>query len=265
MNLFNTELKKFKNITGIYKITCTANNKIYIGSSVNIGSRLTRHRSDLKLNNHHSILLQRAFNKYNEDAFEIDVIEVLERQELLLEREQYYLDELQAYDTRFGFNIAKEAGSRLGIPVTQETKDKISQTLTGYKHSDETKEKISTSHKGKSISNEHLSAMQQGRAKYFKENGHPLLGKGKSEKTISKWKESVKDYKVSDETKLKMSLKQKGDNNPSAKLTESKVLEILELSRTKTHTVQEIATIFEVSKGTIENILYGRTWKHVPR
>ena len=62
-----------------------------------------------------------------------------------------------------------------------------------------------------------------------------------------------------------MSLKQKGDNNPSAKLTESKVLQIIELSNTKTHTVQEIADMFEVSKGSIENILYGRTWKHVTR
>ena len=117
---------------------------------------------------------------------------------------------------------------------------------------------------GLTVVREIMRALPEESIIYFGDTARVPYG-SKSKETVTKWKESIKDYKVSDETKSKMSLKQKGDNNPSAKLTESKVLQIIELSNTKTHTVQEIATIFEVSKGTIENILYGRTWKHVPR
>ena len=45
---------------------------------------------------------------------------------VLLEREQHYLDLLKPT-----YNIAKIAGSTLGIPKSAETKDKISQALKG--------------------------------------------------------------------------------------------------------------------------------------
>ena len=87
----------------------------------------------------------------------------------------------------------------------------------------------------------------------------------RSKETIDKWKESRKDYKASDETKAKMSIKQKGSNNPSSKLNDNKVIAILELYKLKTHTVQQIADLFQVTKSTIENIIYNQTWKHIPR
>lgn len=265
MNLFNTKLKKFKNISGIYKITCTANNKIYIGSARDISNRIARHRTDLKNSKHHNILLQRAYHKYGSEKFIFEVLEVLQNLEELINREQHYLDNLKAYDTRFGFNLAKEAGSCLGVRVSEETKQKISKALLGKKHSEETKCKISESHLGKTISEEHLDKMQQGRIEYIKENGHPMLGQGKSQETVTKWRESFKDYKPTVETKAKMSVKQKGVNNPSAKLTDEIVIEILDLNKLNIHKVQELADMFLVSKGTVENILYGRTWKHIPR
>lgn len=38
--------------TGIYKITNTANNKCYIGSSINVGSRIGAHKNKLNGNRH---------------------------------------------------------------------------------------------------------------------------------------------------------------------------------------------------------------------
>src|SRR5438874_11200738 len=40
--------------SGIYKITCTANKRIYIGSAVNLQHRKNCHFYDLRQNRHHS-------------------------------------------------------------------------------------------------------------------------------------------------------------------------------------------------------------------
>lgn len=265
MNLFTYKLSEFKNISGIYKITCTANGKFYIGSAKDIRHRLARHKSDLSRNVHHNALLQRAVNKYGKDVFEFEILEFVDDTESLLQREQYYLDTLNPCDINVGFNLAIEAGSRLGVPLTEEAKAKISKTLTGRKHTEETKLKMSQGHKGKSLSEEHYNKWQAGRARYIEKYGHPLLGKKKSKESIEKWRESIKDYKITEETRAKMSLKQKGSNNPSAKLDDNKVIAILEVHKLKTYKVQEIADLFNVSISAVENIIYNKSWKHIPR
>lgn len=265
MNLFTYKLSEFKNISGIYKITCTVTGKFYIGSAKDIRHRLARHKSDLGRNVHHNTLLQRAVNKYGKDMFEFEILEFVDDTESLLQREQHYLDTLNPCDINIGFNLAIEAGSRLGVPATEETKAKISKTLTGRKHTEETKLKISEAHKGKKLPEEHYNKWQAGKARYVEKYGHPLLGKKKSKESIEKWRESIKDYKITEETRAKMSLKQKGSNNPSAKLDDNKVIAILEVHKLKTYKVQEIADLFNVSISAIENIIYNKTWKHIPR
>src|SRR5216684_1737979 len=60
--------------SGIYKITCTANKKIYIGSAVNLYHRKGQHFSDLRQNKHHNPIMQNAWNKYGEQAFIFEVL-----------------------------------------------------------------------------------------------------------------------------------------------------------------------------------------------
>ena len=265
MNLFTYKLSEFKNISGIYKITCTATGKFYIGSAKDIHLRLARHKSDLGRNVHHNILLQRAVNKYGKDVFEFEILEFVDNIESLIQREQHYLDTLNPCDINIGFNLVAKAGLTPSGPLSEETKAKISKTLIGRKHTEETKLKMSQGHKGKSLSEEHYNKWQAGRARYIEKYGHPLLGKKKSKETIEKWRESIKDYKITEETRAKMSLKQKGSNNPSAKLDDNKVIAILEVHKLKTYKVQEIADLFNVSISAIENIIYNKTWKHIPR
>ena len=52
------------NNCGIYMIYSNIDNRVYIGSSKNIKRRLERHLSELKLNKHKNIHLQRFSNKY---------------------------------------------------------------------------------------------------------------------------------------------------------------------------------------------------------
>jgi predicted GIY-YIG superfamily endonuclease len=51
-------------ISGIYYIKNITNNKLYIGSSKDILKRFYEHKRLLRHNKHHSIRLQRAWDKY---------------------------------------------------------------------------------------------------------------------------------------------------------------------------------------------------------
>ena len=61
--------------SGIYKIENQITKDIYIGSSVNLNNRKSRHFKDLEKSKHHSIILQRAIDKYKIENFKFIVIE----------------------------------------------------------------------------------------------------------------------------------------------------------------------------------------------
>jgi hypothetical protein len=122
---------------GIYKITNLVNGKIYIGSSEEIENRWNAHFNQLMSEKHINIYLKRAWKKYGEQNFKFEIIEKCD-QEILIQREQYYLNTLlfaQEYirkeDVRFlklGYNINPTAGkSRKG---TTQTLSSIKQGLT---------------------------------------------------------------------------------------------------------------------------------------
>ena len=76
---------------GIYRILNKDNNKCYYGSSKNIEKRWERHKKDLINKKHHSILLQRAWDKYGTDSFLFEIVELCD-EDILLITEQKYLD-----------------------------------------------------------------------------------------------------------------------------------------------------------------------------
>jgi len=51
------------NISGVYAIWCNGNQKIYIGSSVDILKRINQHKRELRTGKHHNPILQRSWNK----------------------------------------------------------------------------------------------------------------------------------------------------------------------------------------------------------
>jgi group I intron endonuclease len=51
-------------IVGVYQIKNLINGKMYIGSSINVLNRWSRHKTELINEKHHSIKLQRSVNKY---------------------------------------------------------------------------------------------------------------------------------------------------------------------------------------------------------
>lgn len=108
---------------GVYKLINKTNGKIYIGSAIDINLRWRQHR------NNPSSLIGRALKKYGIEGFTWEIVEEA-KPELLLEREQYYLDTIQPFGDS-GYNIARIAGNTLGIPCSDETKAKIRKKNTG--------------------------------------------------------------------------------------------------------------------------------------
>jgi len=87
---------KEKQKAGIYKITCKANGKIYIGETKNFKTRWTSHKSALKVRKKTNSSLQADWDKYGKDLFSFEVIEELEKDKVILyEREGYWIDRYQ--------------------------------------------------------------------------------------------------------------------------------------------------------------------------
>lgn len=122
-------------MTGIYKIENIVNHKIYIGSCSNFNVRKGSHLCLLRQGKHHSVKLQRSFDKYGEINFIITLIEKCEK-ENLISREQYYIDTLIPF-----YNICLVAGSTQGRVFTDLHKERLSKSLTGKIRTEEQKER----------------------------------------------------------------------------------------------------------------------------
>jgi group I intron endonuclease len=114
----------------VYKITNKINNKVYIGKSDNPSKRCIRHFSTAKTGynkNHKYQYIHRAINKHGKDNFVFEVIETCDSSEIALEREVYWIKELNANNSKFGYNLTN--GGDGGC--TPQTAAKISKTLKG--------------------------------------------------------------------------------------------------------------------------------------
>ena len=113
---------------GIYSIRNSKNGHIYVGSSSHLERRIKAHKRLLHRGKHHSIRLQRAWNLYGADVFLFEILEIVTDIELLLSKEQQYIDGLGAFGEN-GFNMLPKAGSTRGFvrpPISEETREKMS-------------------------------------------------------------------------------------------------------------------------------------------
>lgn len=108
---------------GIYIFINLENGKRYIGSSNNLYNRLHEHYHNLKNNKTHNKHLQAAWNKYGETKFIYGILEYCD-EAIQFDREQYYLDFMQPE-----YNLTPNVVASIGIRVSDETKNKISNTL----------------------------------------------------------------------------------------------------------------------------------------
>ena len=143
---------------GIYAIETLSGRK-YIGSSVNIGQRWGQHKSHLRSGKHHCIALQRAYNKYGEDALQFKIILECEKEQLL-DHEQSWIDRFERDEL---YNASMIAGR---VEMTPEVCAKVSATLMGHPVSPEARAKMGVANKGRKNTPEAIaktSAANRGR------------------------------------------------------------------------------------------------------
>jgi group I intron endonuclease len=239
---------------GIYQIKNKINNKSYIGSSSRLKLRWNRHQTDLKCNVHHSLALQRTFNKYGYDNFEFIILENCEKDKLL-EREQYYLNTLKPE-----YNICKIAGNCAGVKHSSETIEKRRNSLVNSWEKKELKTQHSKySRNKKKEDNKIIREQKEQRNLQIVEDlksgiRQDIIAEkyNLSTPTITQLK---KKYNVTTD-------KAKGDRNNFSKLTEVQVKEIKYLLRDKVKQ-QTIADKYNVKLRTIKAIQSGQNWNHI--
>lgn len=194
-------------LIGIYKIT-SPSGKIYIGQSVNINKRFGTYR---RLHCKSQAKLYASFLKYGFNSHQFEIIELCELDKLN-EREKYYVDYYNSFDSINGLNI-RDGGGNNGR-LSDEQKTKISQSLTGVKHSKERIEKNRLGHIGKKLTEEH-------KEKIRKTSPKNNLGKKASPETRRKQsishlgKTNRLGCKLSEDQKKHLSNINRGELNPN--------------------------------------------------
>jgi hypothetical protein len=123
--MLNISKKIILENSGIYCIKNKINNKVYIGSSINLYSRLQSHKSKLNNNKHENKHLQRSFNKHGIENFEVKVLEYCDKDiNILYKKENYHYN---LYKNTYNQRIIVE--SNLGIKKETSLKTRLKQSL----------------------------------------------------------------------------------------------------------------------------------------
>lgn len=273
-------------LSGIYKIKNVINNKSYIGSSININNRIKQHKESLLKGKHHSIKLQRSYDKYGVNNFKFEIIEEVPN-ENLIDREQHYINLFDSYNN--GYNSVGYAGSNLGMKHgdftknkirlssignknmldkkhTDETKNKIREKLKGLSKSDDIKLKMVVSHTGKKLSNEtklKLSDLKKGKPlseEHKKKLSDSHIDIKQSLETIEKRVKLNCGKKRTDEVKKKISAKmlgiKKGQMSNENKLKRSKRILLINGDVTKEYeSIKNCAIDLKITSNRISEVL----------
>lgn len=207
---------------GVYQIRNLKNNKLYIGSTQALRRRWGEHKRALTSDSHHSIKLQRAWNKHESNAFIFEILLYCDPEDCLM-YEQIALDYYKPE-----YNIALIAMA----------------PMTGKKHTESAKAKIRCNRHTKDAKKRIGMAQTKEKNSQWGRRGRlsPYYGKSRSL-----------------EVKAKISLAQRGDRGNNSKLTAKQVGKIRQ-AIDGGQSITEVADDYSVSPSTIYDIRSGRTW-----
>ena len=283
----------------IYSIINKVNKKRYIGQSICVKKRIYKHFKKLEEGQHCNPYLQKSYNKYGRDNFRVEIVEENIKEDLLNEREIYWMGYFDTYEGE-GYNLIPGGGNVFGEhhPFygrnhSKETKEKISQTRIkkgvakgennpmfnkGYKVSgqnngwydkelpEEVKEKMSKAakerkpYKHTEETKQKLSKMRQGSKNPMWGVESPMKGKKLSEEAIKKLSEAHKGKELSEKHKNKISNSVKGSKNPRSKITVELSRDIIEEYFNSNKSYKKVAEIYDTNPTTICSICNGKHW-----
>lgn len=147
--------------SAVYAIVNRETRDMYVGSAATINRRWGAHRRALLKQTHYNSRLQRAFDKYGFTSFDWEVVEFVARKELLIAREQFWIDFF-----RPAYNGRPVANSPLGTKHSVETRAKMSASAKKRAFSEQHRRNISLAKKGVPMNAEQkkrLSDMNKGK------------------------------------------------------------------------------------------------------
>lgn len=137
--------------------------------------------------------MQAAWRVYGEHAFAFEVVEVVTDSRLLVEREQFWLDETKSSDRTRGYNARPTAESQLG-----------------HRHSVDTKRRISLAKRGKTPWNKGIPMREEAKQKMIAKK----IGQKQSPELIEKRMRKLRGLKRSDEFRARISSIRRSQVNP---------------------------------------------------
>lgn len=149
-------------VSAVYQIRNTISGRVYVGSAADVDRRWRDHRYLLRRGQHHSVKLQRSWNRHNEEAFEFLILEEANIANLL-PREQFWIGEMNACCPRRGLNILPTAGSHLGAKRSAAARARMSAAAKGKKKSpwsQARRDALSLSQQGKIIPPDVIAKMR---------------------------------------------------------------------------------------------------------
>ncbi len=222
------------NKSGVYQIYNKKNGKRYIGSAIDLRSRINYHLSFLRRNVHSNKHLQSAWNLYGEEVFSFDVLEYVNNHEDLIEREQHYIDLL--IKVGYDYNNRATAENNLGMVHDKEVREKCSMA----------------------------SKKAWGNPEYQQRASEQKKKMWQDLKYRNRMVEAMKNPHFSTEHRRKISESKMGSKNVLSKLNEKQVEEIIRLFKDNPNLLLgDIAKRYGIAKPTVSEIKNGKRWKHV--
>lgn len=111
---------------GIYLIQNTINGKSYVGKSIDISRRWSKHRSDTfnELSEVYNYPLYRAMRKYGIENFKFSVLEECSETELN-EKEKYWISKFDTFNNGYNQTLGGELDHSKPIKITESQLDEI--------------------------------------------------------------------------------------------------------------------------------------------
>lgn len=214
----------------VYKIINNLSGKIYIGKTNNLELRWKNHikvaRGGKESYSIHFQAIHAAIKKYSENNFTLSIIKECDSELESLQEEIKIISDMKQSGIKL-YNLTNGG-----------------EGLLGYKHTDSAKNKISNYLRTRQLTDQNKLNMSNAQTERWKTRSR--IGKP-----------------CSNETKLQISIANKGENNGVAKLTEANVIHIKQLLKEGNLFHKEIAKMFNVSRVLITNINTGKLWNHI--
>ncbi len=247
---------------GVYEIRNTLNNKVYVGSSINVSKRLNAHKNHLKRGTHASAHLQASWDKSGAEAFQFKQLIVCAPKDLMF-YEQRVMDGFKANQREFGYNTRLVVESCAGLRLSPEHKAKIAASVPRGKNHQyygvglcaKAYQAAADLKRGKPMPVEQrakIAATSKGKKK------HPGFGAILSA--------SRKGVQYSEQARKNMSIARTGmiqtreAKENKGKINYAKAAELRALAADGVGPHSKLAEMFGISRGRVSAILRGESW-----